>query len=170
MHRKPWSSLCQSFSRVHQKYDYLNDSCWQLLTQAAHTSMPMLQEEQDSAWLQVDALLTRCGELLTKLQASSKKSHNQLINSYLWLQVVIAIQKELSTTQSETRVLWNTYPVHCLLHEIMWYSAHSWRRLQVRQNTYFCTVDNGDCIAYNQASRIAEICWTNSAPGVSIEL
>ena len=37
-----------------------------------------------------------------------------------------------------TRVLWNTYPVHCLLHEIMWYSAHSWRRLQVRQNTYFC--------------------------------
>ena len=39
-----------------------------------------------------------------------------------------------------------------LLHEIMWYSAHSWRRLQVRQNTYFCTLDNGDCIAYNQAS------------------
>ena len=23
---------------------------------------------------------------------------------------------------------------------------------EVRQNTYFCTVDNGDCIAYNQAS------------------
>ena len=43
--------------------------------------------------------------------------------------------------------------MHCLLHEIMWDSAHSWRRLQVRQNTYFCTVDNGDCIAYNQASR-----------------
>ena len=55
-------------------------------------------------------------------------------------------------TTVETRVLWNTYPVHCLLHEIMWDSAHSWRRLQVRQNTYFCTVDNGDCIAYNQAS------------------
>ena len=30
--------------------------------------------------------------------------------------------------------------------------THYWRRLQVRQNTYFCTVDNGDCIVYNQAS------------------
>ena len=42
----------------------------------------MLQEEQDSARLQVDALLTRCGELLTKLQASSKKvsqSANELL-------------------------------------------------------------------------------------------
>ena len=43
-------------------------------------------------------------------------------------------------------------PGALLLHEIMWDSADSWIRLQVRQNTYFCTVDNGDCIVYNQAS------------------
>ena len=52
-----------------------------------------------------------------------------------------------------TRVLWNTYPVHCCcmkLCETQLIAA--WRRLQVRQNTYFCTVDNGDCIVYNQAS------------------
>ena len=28
------------------------------------------------------------------------------------------------------------------------------------QNTYFCTVDNGDCIVYNQASMNMDL-WTN---------
>ena len=47
-------------------------------------------------------------------------------------------------------------PGALLLHEIMWDSAHSWRRLQVRQNTYFCTVDNGDCIDFCVQSSIYE--------------
>ena len=71
---------------------------------------------------------------------------------YLVRSVDIAALLPAAMSAKLTRVLWNTYPVHCLLHEIMWDSAHSWRRLQVRQNTYFCTVDNGDCIVYNQAS------------------
>ena len=39
-------------------------------------------------------------------------------------------------SQVRTRVLWNTYTGALLLHEIMWDSAHSWRRLQVRHWTH----------------------------------
>ena len=52
-------------------------------------------------------------------------------------------------------------PGALLLHEIMWDSAHSWRRLQVRQNTYFCTVDNGDCILCTIKHLWIWTCWTN---------
>ena len=52
-------------------------------------------------------------------------------------------------TNLHTRVLWNTYPVRCCcmkLCEIQLIAEEDYKF------TYFCTVDNGDCIVYNQAS------------------
>ena len=49
-----------------------------------------------------------------------------------------------------TRVLWNTYPVHCLLHDTQLIAEEDYKF--ARTHTFACTVDNGDCIAYNQAS------------------
>ena len=43
-------------------------------------------------------------------------------------------------------------PGALLLHETCETQLIAEEVLQVRQNTYFCTVYNGDCIVYNQAS------------------
>ena len=49
----------------------------------------------------------------------------------------------------QTRVLWNTYPVHCCcmkLCETQLIAEEDYKFARIH------TVDNGDCIVYNQAS------------------
>ena len=51
-------------------------------------------------------------------------------------------------------------PGALLLHEIMWDSAHSWRRLQVRQNTYFALLTMVIALCTIKHLWIWT-CWTN---------
>ena len=75
------------------------------------------------------------------------------VNADLNLIYKIGLRQAPSSTPTrlinKTRVLWNTYPVRCCcmkLCEIQLIAEEDYKF------TYFCTVDNGDCIVYNQAS------------------